>query len=187
MEVLSLWKWLVFVIVSLIIAWFTRGSLRNRRSHGFFRFFAFTSVLGIILLNIDFWFQNPFAPRQVISWIFLCTSLFLAIHGFWLLRKIGKPDSSITDSTRLDIEKTTHLVETGAYRLIRHPLYASLLYFGWGAFLKHTSALAGLLGIILTVAVILTARVEEQENIENFGPEYIDYMKRTKRFLPFLY
>jgi protein-S-isoprenylcysteine O-methyltransferase Ste14 len=32
----------------------------------------------------------------------------------------------------------------------------------------------------------MTARVEEKDNIERFGDEYLAYMKTTKMFLPFL-
>ena len=74
--------------------------------------------------------------RQLASWALPLTSLLLAAHGFYLLRRVGKPDRSIEDATRLGIEKTTRLVRSGAYRYIRHPLYASLLALAWGAFLK---------------------------------------------------
>ena len=55
-------------------------------------------------------------------------------------------------------------------------------------------AMAGLrdwLGILLaavaTGAVYLTARVEEQENLRNFGAEYAEYMRETHMFIPFVF
>ena len=177
-----MWKWGVFLIVSAGIVYISRRSLRTWRSHGFFRFFAFEAILGLILLNAGVWFHHPFSLLQIASWSLLLGSLLLAIHGFILLRRMGKPDSRINDSKRLGIEKTTRLVTTGAYRYIRHPLYASLLFFGWGVFLKQPSLIGALLAVVTTVALYATARVEERENVDNFGAEYIEYMQHTRMF-----
>jgi protein-S-isoprenylcysteine O-methyltransferase Ste14 len=56
-----------------------------------------------------------------------------------------------------------------------------------GAFLKHPSLLGVGLGAIATLALYLTARVEEVENLEQFGEEYAKYMKQTKMFIPFVF
>ena len=182
-----MWRWLVFLIGSLPILWLSRGSLRHRDAHGFYRFFAFEAILGLILLNVPAWFRDPFSPRQVLSWTLLVVSLLLAVHGFYLLRQVGKPDRSIDDPTRLGIEKTTHLVRTGAYRFIRHPLYASLLALAWGALLKAPSWPGILLAAAATGALFLTARAEEQENLRNFGAGYAAYMLETRMFIPFVF
>ncbi len=182
-----MWRWLVFLIGSVLIIWISRGSLRRRDAHGFYRFFAFEAILGLIVLNAPGWFSDPFSPRQLAAWALLLISLLLAVHGFYLLRKVGKPDRNIEDSTRLGIEKTTHLVRTGAYRFIRHPLYASLLALTWGAFLKTPSWPGILLAAVATGALYLTARVEERENLRNFGAEYAEYMHETRLFIPYIF
>ena len=45
-----------------------------------------------------------------------------------------------------------------------------------------------LAGTTLTTPVFLTAtaRVEEVENLQKFGPDYAHYMKSTRMFIPFL-
>ena len=178
---------IVFVLGSLGIIILSRHSLSNPRSHGFARFFAFEAILGLVALNARLWIDQPFSLRQIISWILLLISLALAVHGFQLLRKLGKPDRLIQDDSRLAVEKTTHLVTSGAYRYIRHPLYASLLYLAWGVMLKHITVWSVLLALVATVALYATARLEEQENLRNFGSEYADYMRHTKRFIPFVF
>lgn len=182
-----MWEWCVFLIGSALIIWLSRGSLRRRDAHGFYRFFAFEAILGLIVLNAPVWFGNPVALRQLASWAMLLVSLLLAAHGFYMLRRVGRPDRSIEDSTRLGIEKTTRLVRTGAYRFIRHPLYASLLALTWGAFLKAPSWPGVLLAAVATAALYLTARVEERENLQNFGAEYVAYMHETRMFIPYLF
>jgi protein-S-isoprenylcysteine O-methyltransferase Ste14 len=180
-------KLIIFVIASLGIAWISRASLRKFRSHGFFRFFAWEAILALILLNIDYWFHQPFSIHQLFSWFLLFVSLFLVIHGFQLLRKAGRPSKERIDPSLMDMEKTTTLVTAGAYRYIRHPLYSSLLFLTWGVFFKHPSWAGVSLAAIATFFLTMTARVEEEENIRFFGQAYRSYMKKTRMFVPFLF
>lgn len=162
-------------------------SLRNPRSHGFYRFFAFEAITVLVLLNIDYWFYEPFSPHQIISWLLLIVSLFLVIHGAQLLHTVGKPKSERNDPALIGIEKTSELVIVGAYRYIRHPLYSSGLFGSWGAFFKHPSWVGFCLTIIATFFLTVTGKIEETENIRFFGAAYQMYMKKTKMFIPFFF
>jgi protein-S-isoprenylcysteine O-methyltransferase Ste14 len=164
----------VFII---LFSWFL--SIRHKRYHGFARFFSFESIFILIGLNKDVWFLNPFSILQILSWIFLAASIYLAIAGFVLLRKVGKPATK-------NFEDTSVLVRKGLYRYIRHPLYLSLFLLGTGAMLKDIKSLQLLLGGVNMIAVYLTSRIEEKEMIAKFGEEYILYMKETKMFIPFI-
>jgi protein-S-isoprenylcysteine O-methyltransferase Ste14 len=174
-----LFRLIIFLLVSAGIVHISRPSLRDPYSHGFFRFFAFESILILILLNTAKWFHDPFSIFQIISWVLLFSSIILAIHEFHILHKIGKPKHGV--------ENTTVLVTQGAYKYIRHPLYSSLLLLGWGVFFKDPSILGGTLVIIASTFLTATSRVEEKENLNKFGNTYAEYMKRTKMFIPFLF
>lgn len=169
----------VFLIISIIIVWFSLPSLKEPSSYGFARFFAFESVLALVLLNLKYWFTDPFSVRQIFSWGCLCASLYLVIHAVYLLRVVGKPGDRLEDTTRL--------VQVGAYRYIRHPMYSSLLFLGWGAYLKAPDWFTSILVLIATVSLVLTAKVEERENLRKFGDEYRAYMENTKMFVPYLF
>lgn len=172
-------KAIVFVVLSGGILRQSWSSLRNTSSHGFYRFFAFEAILALFLLNVDLWFAEPFSAQQILSWLLLLGSLLLVVHGFRLLKLTGLPEEGIED--------TTMLVEVGAYRFIRHPLYASLLLFALGVFFKHISLMAGILLAVALAFLYATARVEERENLERFGADYVGYMQRSKMFIPFLF
>lgn len=165
----------IFILLSILLLVFT---LNRSHRHRFHRFFAFESLLVLVLLNAKSWFLNPLSLRQLVSWIFLASSLVLAIHGFRLLRIAGFPKD--------DIEETTQIVTIGAYRYIRHPLYCSLLLGGVGAFLKDPSFLGIILFVVLAVFLFMTGKIEEHENIKKFGQDYRVYMEKTKMFIPFL-
>jgi protein-S-isoprenylcysteine O-methyltransferase Ste14 len=180
-------KLIAFVVASAGIIYVSRASLRSLGSHGFYRFFAWEAILVLVLLNLDDWFDEPFSFTQIVSWLCLCLSLFLVIHGVQLLRVIGKPDDRRNDTSLIAVEKTITLVTVGAYRYIRHPLYSSLLFLAWGLFLKSPSWLGGSLAIAATAFLTAAAKVEEDENTRYFGAAYREYMKQTKMFIPFLF
>jgi protein-S-isoprenylcysteine O-methyltransferase Ste14 len=180
-------KIIVFVVVSLALAYLSRASLRHPRAHGFYRFFAWEAIAGLFLLNVQDWFCEPFSVHQLLSWLLLVLSGVLVVHGVSLLRHLGKPSAQRVEAGLIGLEKTTALVEVGAFRYIRHPLYCSLLLLAWGIFFKAPSLLGSDLAIVATVFLWLTARVEERENFRYFGSVYQDYKRRTWMFIPFLF
>ncbi len=181
-----MYKIIVFVLGSIFLAVISRKSLLLVRSHGFYRFFAWEILLGMFVLNVDAWFKSPFAWHQLISWTLLIVSIVLVVLGLRLLRQIGRQDAGRSDASLLGMEKTSKLVTVGLYRYIRHPLYSSLLFLGWGMYFKSPSWLDLVLVLLCTFFLIATARMEESENIKYFGGEYVDYMKRTRMFIPFV-
>ena len=167
----------LFLILSAGLAALSWRFLRLRRSHGFYRFFAFECILALILLNVDHWFRNPFSPAQVASWLLLLGSTALVLGGVRLLLRVGKPARTGRREEELGIEATTTLVTVGVYGYIRHPLYASLLCLGWGAFFKHVTLFGFLLAVTLSAFLTATAKVEEAECLRKFGDSYALYMK----------
>ena len=173
-------KIIIFIVISAgFFAW-SWPFLRNPRSHGFFRFFAFEAAVALILLNVTQWFHNPFSAHQIISWILLGASLFMAVHGFYLLGTRGK-------AKHYNIDETTALVKVGAYHYIRHPLYSSIFFMVWGVFFKDPSFLGIILVVVIMASITAAARVEEKENLRKFGTDYVEYIKKTKMFIPFVF
>jgi protein-S-isoprenylcysteine O-methyltransferase Ste14 len=123
-------------------------------------------------------------------------SIVFVVVGIHFLRELGH-DSEISrdlrnstaneiEKSQFEFEKTTSLVETGIYRFIRHPMYSSLLFLGWGAFLKDFTWVSILLIIGTTIFTFLTAMADERECLVKFGDPYKTYMQKTKRFIPYL-
>ena len=178
---------IIFAIVSASLIFISRKSLFRPRSHGFYRFFAWESILALVLLNVLQWFRNPLSVHQLISWLFLVISAFLVAHGVHLLRAVGKPNQNRSDDELIAFEKTSSLVTVGAYKYIRHPLYSSLLFLAWGAFFKHPSWLGLLLAFFSSLFLFFTAKNDESECLKHFGNAYQTYMQETKRFIPLLF
>lgn len=76
-------------------------------------------------------------------------------------------------------------MDTGPYRLMRHPIYTGfiVIYVGLGVLCANGLAVAAV--ALLTLGLWLKARVEEQFLLEELGAEpYSDYKARTPMLLP---
>ena len=76
-----------------------------------------------------------------------------------------------------------HLVSSGPYRWIRHPIYSSNLMLMIGLLLTGGSLWLLVNLAVLVVYYVPTIRREEAAIAQEF-PEYGEYMKRTGRFFP---
>jgi protein-S-isoprenylcysteine O-methyltransferase Ste14 len=177
----------LFIAISAWLLYVSRKPLRVFRSHGFYRFFAWEAILALVLVNSGVWFSDPLSALQISSWVLLLVSLVMLAQGLSLILRIGKPYSHREDAALLPFEKTSVLVTVGLYRYIRHPLYGSLLFLAWGAFLKQPVWYSWCLVGVATVFLIATAKADEAECIRHFGPSYLEYMSGTRMFIPYLF
>ncbi len=179
---------LAFIAGTAALLWVSRHALRNPRAHGFYRFFAWECILGLVLLNLPVWERDPFAPHQLASWALLLVSPLLAIQAVRQLKRQGRPDATRSDAELFGFERTSQLVTSGLFRYIRHPMYAALIYLAWGAYLKDAAAPLGIaLVSAATLLLWLTSLRDEAECRAHFGPAYEAYMKTSKRFVPFVF
>jgi protein-S-isoprenylcysteine O-methyltransferase Ste14 len=81
---------------------------------------------------------------------------------------------------------TGHLVQTGLYASVRHPIYGGVMLaaFGWGLFVASPVAL--LLAVGLAALFVAKSMREEDWLVERY-PGYDEYRRRTNRFLPPLF
>jgi protein-S-isoprenylcysteine O-methyltransferase Ste14 len=178
---------IAFVLLSIPIVIISWKSLKNIGSHGFYRFLSWESILILLVFNIEFWFTDPLAIHQIISWILLLLSLWLVFAGIITLKRHGKQKNSRKQKDLYAFEKTSALVKSGIYKYIRHPMYSSLLILTWAIFLKNPDWFLVVAVVFSGIFLNLTARADEKECIEYFGDDYKEYMKKTKLFFPYTY
>ena len=78
------------------------------------------------------------------------------------------------------------LVDTGAYRLVRHPIYGGLILgaFGWGLVTASVLALCA----AAALAIFFRLKAEREEIwLADAVDGYDAYRRRTRRFIPWLY
>lgn len=101
--------------------------------------------------------------------------LFVAAH-----RDLGK-----NWSMALEIKEGHHLVRTGIYQKIRHPMYAHFWIFVIAQGFVLANALVLVFGV-LAWGLLYVHRVPKEEAmlIAEFGDEYREYMNETGRVIP---
>jgi protein-S-isoprenylcysteine O-methyltransferase len=131
------------------------------------------------------WGRGPPGPRLGV-WS-LWTGAALALAGMalrtWSVTTLGR-----YFTVAVKVADDQPVIETGPYRLIRHPSYAGALLTGLGLGLSLRYALGPLIVMAPQLAAfLLRMRVEEGALISAIGEPYRAYMARTRRLIPFIY
>ena len=77
------------------------------------------------------------------------------------------------------------LVTSGPYAYLRHPIYASILYFVWAGALDNFSLPACAWAALITAGAIARMLMEERLLTARY-PAYADYQRRVRRVVPFV-
>lgn len=87
-------------------------------------------------------------------------------------------------SSDLELQEDHHLVKTGLYQWIRHPMYTALLLFYAGTSLTSANWIV-LVPNFASIFIMLTRIGKEEEMlVKKFGQEYLDYKEQTGTLLP---
>lgn len=105
------------------------------------------------------------------------------LGAIWLLHR-SHTDLGTNWTSELQEQPDQTLVTTGAYRLMRHPMYASHWLWGIAQVVLLHNWLAGP-AFLVTFLPLYRYRVprEEAQMLERFGTDYQDYAARTRRLL----
>src|SRR5207245_6941994 len=105
----------------------------------------------------------------VICWVvifctYLCWSSIFAGHG---------------------VLRGHRLITTGAYGVVRHPVYLGAIVIWVGLALAFTHLVTFALAALYVIPIyLLYLRSEEAMMLESFGDQYRDYRRRVPRLLP---
>lgn len=78
------------------------------------------------------------------------------------------------------------LVVSGAYRVVRHPIYSGIIFmvFGWGLWLNSWLTVG--YAVLFFAFFDIKSRREERLLAAKF-PDYTDYRARVRKLIPFVY
>jgi len=146
---------------------------------------AQVALMALVLLGPRTWrgagllsFPYPKA-WPVAGLVLIVTGAILGISGgFWLGQRNITPLPYPRDKARM--------VDSGPYRLVRHPMYAGgiLIAFGWTIWVRGPLTL--LYTLVLVVFADIKSRREERWLQAKF-PGYADYQARVRKLIPFVY
>ena len=88
----------------------------------------------------------------------------------------------------LQIDAGHRIVQQGPYKLVRHPGYSGSLLVWIGASLATANWITfAIVTLVCVIAYIYRMRSEEAMLVASFGQEYEEYIRRTKRLIPYVY
>jgi len=154
---------------------------RLRRDRGSGALIIFTVFVSIILA-----FSFGYAGIGMLpDWAFYLgiSLMFLGILiRQWAIAVLGR-----FFSLTVRVAEDHRVVEKGPYRLVRHPSYTGVLitFIGLAMAVQSLGALLVLLGVF-SISYGYRMRVEEKTLLSELGQDYANYMKRTKRLIPYL-
>ena len=116
----------------------------------------------------------------VIGFILIALGLTIRILSILTLKQYFTYSVSKVDNHKL--------IQTGLYKVIRHPGYLGQLII----FIGLSISLSNWLSILaMTIPVVIgygyRIKVEERFMRDQLGTDYLDYQKRTKRIIPMIY
>jgi protein-S-isoprenylcysteine O-methyltransferase Ste14 len=117
------------------------------------------------------------------SWLGVALMIAGIALRYWSAKVLGKfyTRTLLTTSDQ-------RIVEDGPYRLLRHPGYSGSLLVWTGAGLAAANWIVfALITLVMLVSYIYRMRTEEAMLATQFGQAYRDYIRRTRRIIPFLY
>jgi len=101
---------------------------------------------------------------------------------FWALYEIRLRNINI----RPIVKENGILVISGPYFLLRHPMYTATLMVMIALVGEYYSNLRLAYLLALLIVFIFKIRFEEKGLVKHF-PAYVDYVKKSKRLIPFIY
>jgi protein-S-isoprenylcysteine O-methyltransferase len=182
----SIFIWIIYALWLLMIVYLTvaaAGGKRDTETHlgqSFGLLFAIIAAFVLPHLSI-FSFVN-FAP---VSTALSILGLILAMGGdaflIWARQALGRNWSQTVAA-----KEGHELITSGPYRYVRHPMYTGGLVAAVGSAVVAGGAFVFLL-ILLGVIFIWRTGAEDKLMTELFPDEYPEYMKRTKKLIPFVW
>lgn len=151
------------------------------------------STLNILWMAIPFSIASSvFVSYQTLFpivdgiWILYLGELFIFIGiivRYMIIRSLGK-----YFTVDVTIRQNHKIKKEGFYKYLRHPSYAFSLLTSLGLGLYLNNWLSLIFAFTPPfLAFAYRINLEEQTLIEQFGDEYIEYRKSTKKLIPFIY
>jgi protein-S-isoprenylcysteine O-methyltransferase Ste14 len=168
--------------VALAVIKHSNASSTQAQDRGSMRVLWIAIVIGVGCAIAAQWV--PSARLHVTSRIVSPLALVLIVAGL-IVRWVAILTLGRLFTVDVAIQPDHQLIQTGLYRLVRHPSYAGLLiaFLGLGLFFANWLSLVLLL-VPITLAVMNRVVKEERVLLQALGAPYADYCARTKRLIP---
>lgn len=142
---------------------------------------TFAMMAVFYLSPLEYMYVTEQLPRTpLMELVGVALVVFGIVLFVWARRTLGENYSG-----HLSTKQGQRLIQTGPYRMIRHPAYTGFLLMSVGLALGYSS-LVGIAAILLALlpSMIYRIWIEEKLLAEHFGTQFYKYADKTKRLIP---
>ena len=177
------------ILIVGIVLWFKRPELLSRRlekreretkQRTIVAWSGIFLVASLIVAGLDFRFGWSHITAPTVT-----TASIILLIGYALYAEVLRENTYL--SRIIEIQAEQHVIDTGLYGLVRHPMYlaVTLLYLAIPIVLGSWWSLLAISPCIL----LLTARIKHEEELLRQGlPGYASYTRRVHyRLIPFIW
>jgi len=101
---------------------------------------------------------------------------------YWSARELGE-----AYSYTVEVQEDQGLVTSGPYALVRHPIYTGTVLFLFAQGLVSDNWLFFVILVLLVPYLLVRIGREEEMLVGEFGDRYREYMRRSKKLVPYVY
>jgi protein-S-isoprenylcysteine O-methyltransferase Ste14 len=132
-----------------------------------------------LLWQSRFWARSPGNWRTALSVFFFALGGLLSWTGASALGRQWRIDAGLNPDHQL--------VRSGVYRIVRHPIYTSMLCVLLGTGFMITPLPMLLVSISLfMIGTEIRVRIEDRLLASRFGDQFRDYQRRVSAYIPFV-
>ena len=120
--------------------------------------------------------------RLYLAALIALAGLALSVWSIVYMKRVGKGNPF--DAMGHEVApRTKHLMTDGPYKMSRNPMLSGTYLYYIGVLIALWSWWSLLVFAVIATVMILQVRSEEKRLEADFGQEYLDYKKRTGRFI----
>jgi len=140
---------------------------------------TFSSIFFVSQIIVGVYLLSEISQNEILAYIGVGLYVFsgmifgaLPVFEFRKKGEVQKGQSYI---------RTTKLVDTGIYSVVRHPQYVTFILFGIAGILLFQHWIVILLGLPIIPLTYIDLIKADNDAIEKFGEDYKAYMKKVPR------
>ncbi len=138
-------------------------------------------MIGLVLylLSPPWWTWTRLPVGEWVQWLGVLLAVLPLFFLAWVHRHLDTQWS-----IALELQQGHKLITTGPYERIRHPMYLGVFVYTIGLVLISLDLLVAVFFLFTIWVNYRRIPEEEQMMIDQFGEEYLEYVKRSGKLLP---
>jgi len=172
--------WIAWLVSWFAAAWWSQRTITRPAARREVLYRALTMLGAVLMFSGGSSRSISWQPGAGIAWLLVAVTAMGFAFTWWARLHLGRLWSSSV--TR---KEHHHVVNTGPYAVVRHPIYTGLLLAIAATMLERITPATIAGATVMAVGIYVKARVEEAFLRDELGEAYAAYARRVPMLVPF--